>query len=185
MRYKNKQQGFTLIELLVVVAILAVLSSLLFLTLKQTRIKSRDSRRKADLVSLQKALELYYGSNSGYPCTGTCGGTIGTQVVFWSAAGPGTCSGSSAKTFTGATGYIPDLAPTFVDRLPADPFPTSTNCTGYNYISNGKEYKIISNTVGGVGGPESFPSAGQPFYDPARPGTAWMVSSNDSVTATW
>lgn len=55
---KNKR-SFTLIELLVVIAVLAGLMALLVPNFMQVRIKSRDMRRKSDLRSIQKALELY------------------------------------------------------------------------------------------------------------------------------
>lgn len=188
MRQKHDQTGFTLIEILIVVAIIGVISGVVFTALSQARLKGRDSKRKGDLVQLQKALEIYYNTNNRYPCTGdsgavpnNCGGTIN----MWAATG--TCgSGTTPHTYTGSNGYIPNLAPTFVGFLPADPRP-STGCSGYNYRSDGVNYKIIStaNSVGGSGGPETFPTAGQPFYDPLRPGFAWMVTNNASATAGW
>ena len=55
---KNKK-SFTLIELLVVIAILAGFMALLVPNYMEVRMKSRDVRRKSDLKSIQKALELY------------------------------------------------------------------------------------------------------------------------------
>lgn len=66
MKVKN---GFTLVELLIVIGIVGTLivGSIGFFTnsLKGTR----DSRRKADLNTLQKALESYYNDNGLYPAT--------------------------------------------------------------------------------------------------------------------
>ena len=167
----NTQKGFTLIELLVVIAIIGLLSSVVVTMIGQGRIKARDAKRKGDLVQLQKALELYYNTNSSYPSTSNT----------WYAA-TGSCGGSFG--YTGATGYIPNLAPTFVGYLPADPAPTSAACSGYNYRSDGTYYKIISNSVSGAGGPETFPSSGQPFYDAARPTTGWMITNSSANTST-
>lgn len=32
---------------------------------------------------------------------------------------------------------------------------------------------------------KSFPSEGEPFYDPLRPTTAWKVTNNDPATEKW
>jgi prepilin-type N-terminal cleavage/methylation domain-containing protein len=64
---KGNLTGFTLIELLVVIAIIGFLASASVLAFNSARIKSRDARRKADLVQISKALELYYDQYSGYP----------------------------------------------------------------------------------------------------------------------
>lgn len=53
------KKSFTLIELLVVIAVLAGLMALLVPNYMEVRKKSRDVRRKNDLKSIQKALELY------------------------------------------------------------------------------------------------------------------------------
>ena len=65
---KLNKKGFTLIELLVVIAIIAVLASIVLVSLNTARVKGRDARRLADIKSIQNALELYYDSTSGtYP----------------------------------------------------------------------------------------------------------------------
>jgi prepilin-type N-terminal cleavage/methylation domain-containing protein len=176
MQKRNNQSGFTLIELLVVIAIMGLLSSVLLTTLSLARQKGRDAKRKADMVQMQTALEVYFNTNFSYPTT---------TGSWWSASG--SCgSGTLPKVYTGANGYIPNLAPTFVGNLPSDPRPApTTNCSGYNYRSDGTNYKIISNSVSGVGGPETYPSAGQSFYDPVRPTSAWMVTNNPTATAAW
>ena len=175
MRNKNKQSGFTLIELLVVIAIIGMLSTTILAMVSQARIKSRDARRKADLAQIAKALELYYNTNFSFPTTGG----------LWYAATGTNCYGSGTYTYTGATGYIPNLAPTFLGVLPGDPGPNVTNCSGYNYRSDGSSYKLISNSVSGSGGPETFPTVGQPFYDSVRPTTAIMVCSGSTACTTW
>src|SRR3990172_9589302 len=54
----NKRRGFTLIELLVVIAIIGILASFAIASFTSAQAKGRDSRRKADLDAVKKALEL-------------------------------------------------------------------------------------------------------------------------------
>ncbi len=185
MKHKSNQSGFTLIEILVVVAIIGVLANTILVAFTQTRAKARDARRKADLNTLQKAVENYFTTNNGYPCTdrtpgnGTCTGAID----FWGAHG--VCPPSQTHGFSGPSGYIPGLTPSFVGNLPDDPKPSDGDCAGYAYKSDGMNYKIISNSVGGLGGPESFPAVGEPFYDAARtiaPNRSWMATNNPAAT---
>ncbi|CAN5717725.1 hypothetical protein BH11PAT2_BH11PAT2_08170 [soil metagenome] len=62
-----KERGFTLIELLVVIAIIGILSAVVLAALNSSRIKANDARRRADIHSVQTALELYYDANGHYP----------------------------------------------------------------------------------------------------------------------
>jgi len=61
------QRGFTLIELLAVVSIIAVLSAITMTALSGERAKGRDARRLADMVQIQRALELYHADFRVYP----------------------------------------------------------------------------------------------------------------------
>jgi len=62
-------KGFTLIEIIVVLALLGVVAASALATIDpfgQLQ-KSNDAHRKADLESVQHALELYYQDKGGYP----------------------------------------------------------------------------------------------------------------------
>ncbi|OGF29861.1 hypothetical protein A3H09_02710 [Candidatus Falkowbacteria bacterium RIFCSPLOWO2_12_FULL_45_13] len=162
----NKQFGFTLIELLVVISIIGFLATASMVVFNSVRIKARDTRRKADLTQIRKALDLYYDANSAYP----------SSSGAWRSA----CPSYGGYPTSGATGYIPNLAPTHIGKLPIDPSPCS-NGNGYLYYSDTVNYKLLSHVS-----PESYPSAGQPFYDPFRPTWAWMLcSANTTVCNTW
>jgi|SRR3990167_3530311 len=59
------KQGFTLIELLVVIAIIGILASFAIASFTSAQAKGRDSKRKADLDAIKKALELFKGDTTG------------------------------------------------------------------------------------------------------------------------
>jgi prepilin-type N-terminal cleavage/methylation domain-containing protein len=65
----SKNQGFTLIELMTVMALIAIISGALWGNFFTSLGKGRDSKRKQDLDSVAKALEIYYYDNKRYPAT--------------------------------------------------------------------------------------------------------------------
>lgn len=160
------RRGFTLIELLVVIAIIGILSSVVLVSLNTARAKARDAVRRSDLVQLQRALELYYHDNGSYPV-----------VSSWS--GYQTTGCGISGQLSGASGYIPNIAPTYIPVLPVDPSRKYGGCSGYLYYSDGSNYKLLAHATG----PESFPSVGTKFYDPSRPTWAWMVCSGGAACA--
>lgn len=67
--YHSNKSGFTLIELITVMAIVALLATAVMAIvnpIEQIR-KGNDSRRKADLAQIQRALEVYYQDFQRYP----------------------------------------------------------------------------------------------------------------------
>jgi type II secretory pathway pseudopilin PulG len=114
----------------VVIAIIGLISSVVLSSLNTARAKSRDAKRLSDFTALRSALALYASDNNGnYPSSG--GG--------WR----GVCPGFGGHSTTGAGGYIPSLAPTYISVLPTDPKPIGTgNC--YLYNSNGIDYMLLA-----------------------------------------
>lgn len=154
---KKRNSGFTIIEMLIVVTILAMLAGILIPVLEDATSSSRDARRASDLKNVQAALESFKRVNGIYPDT--------------SDAWQGDMSDNGGLGY-GTTGYIPGLVPDFLPALPKDPdsqFPTASE--GYMYRSDGTDFKFVLN-----GTPETF-AIGNPYYDPARATTAWMISS--------
>src|SRR3989344_2054310 len=95
---KNKQKGFTLLELLVVIGIIGLLASIIVVNLTGARRRARDTKRIADLRTMQTAAEDYYGKNGAYPTT-IQGMVTGGQLPLWPldplAPSGTTCTGNS------------------------------------------------------------------------------------------
>lgn len=112
----SHRRGFTIIELLVVIAIIAILSSVVLVSLNGTQAKARDARRMEDMSSLQKALQLYMIGNGHYPVQ------------------------TSTTTLTGSDPVMTALiAAGAIGATPTDP---ASPVTEYSYVSNalGNEY---------------------------------------------
>ncbi len=68
MGYKLKNnRGFTLIELLVSVAIIALLSAIVIISISGINAKKRDANRIARLQEINNALNLYHNNALRYP----------------------------------------------------------------------------------------------------------------------
>lgn len=157
-----KRRAFTLVELLVVIAIIGLLSSVAVVSLSGARVNSRNAKRKADMVQVSKALELYYSDNNTYPTTGG---------AWW-----GVTASYGSHDTSGSNGWVPNLAPTYIGILPIDPNSGKANPSSayapcqtlpaantYAYRSNGTDYKFTENCT-----PEGTLSGSDPFVDPPR-----------------
>jgi type II secretion system protein G len=67
MKKTFQSKGFTLIELLVVIAIIAVITSVILVSMTSSKAKARDGKRISDVNQYQLALEQFFNKNSRYP----------------------------------------------------------------------------------------------------------------------
>lgn len=65
----RRQGGFTLIEVMVVVVILSILAAVVVPNIISQTDEARITKAKADIRSLEQALQLYHLDNSRYPTT--------------------------------------------------------------------------------------------------------------------
>ena len=63
----KKSKGFTLIELLIVIAIIAILTSIIYSSFGKAQSQGRDKKRIADMSLIQLSLEGYFNHYGYYP----------------------------------------------------------------------------------------------------------------------
>jgi len=184
------RHAFTLVELLVVIAIIGLLSTIAVVSLNSSKVNARNTKRKADLTQISKALEMYYGDWGGYPNTsntwyGSCSGFTSSPDIDTLNASPANCLDLATPS------WIPGLTSCgYMAKLPRDPNsgkanPLSggnaacrtdpgNNC--YIYRSNGTDFKLNADCT-----PEGNISSDQ-LRDPIRPAQDFSIYSMNSGT---
>lgn len=119
------KKGFTIIELLIVIAVISILVGLALPRFKGMQDEGNIAKAKAELRTLQAAVESYYiHNNNAYPATGS----------------------SALQT------ALASAVPNIIDYVPTDPF--SSTGADYGYVlggTNNKFYVIYSAGSGGNG----------------------------------
>ncbi len=135
------KKGFTLIELLVVIAILAVLMSVIVITLNPAEMlkKTRDTKRISDLDALRTAINLYIVDQGSLPSLSNCYTHVASGMTTSSSVGTNcpTFNYSTSQVVTG-TGWIPINFTSIssgspLSSLPVDPKPT-TGAINSSYV---------------------------------------------------
>jgi type II secretion system protein G len=142
----NKNKGFTLIELMIVIVIMGLLVVIGIFAFISSKQKGNDSRRKADLTNIAKALEMYYNDNGTYP-------TESSGKISMTACGsaPPVCDWGEKFGNTSVTYMI---------RLPKDPAST-TQQYSYQLTTGGyRLYAKLDNLQDA-----DIPTGGQKYYD--------------------
>ena len=129
---RNKK-GFTLIEILINLTLIGILSAFMFANFSTIK-KARDTRRKADLKQIEKALEQYRSDNGIYPSNPVNGIT---DLVNCPVASP---------TYFGDDVSSDPCSITYLNKIPTDPGGSSTwNSGNYLYYSgDGQKYYLVS-----------------------------------------
>lgn len=182
---KLGEKGFTLVELIVVIAIIGIISTIGTASYTNYLKTARDAVRKSQMVEVQKALEAYYVMYGSYPTPTNPSGQPRGLTGVWTGYFRSTSSGATSpwieccnyKDLSGNSGYIPGLAPFFIEKLPVDP-KGSDIMEGYLYnsLSNGQGYKLLNHSRTVVG--EIFPNS---FADPRRPTWSLMVCDGKTL----
>jgi prepilin-type N-terminal cleavage/methylation domain-containing protein len=122
------RRAFTLVELLVVIAIIGLLSTVAVVATNSARIKSRDTKRIADLKQIQLALSLYYDDKGYYPPSPAgydLNGYYNSYDADW-------------NTSSFAVALSPYLHPLPVDPINSACPPWNNTCYSYSYGNVGR-----------------------------------------------
>lgn len=167
--FYKKQRAFTLIELLIVMIILAILSGLGLMAFGTIQMKSRDSRRKQDLASISKALDVYYNDYGVYP--ESSGG-----VIYG-------CGIGGAEACTWGSAWEDDKGSLYMSALPVDPDVSHTYY--YHQVSDHSYYlfarlenELDSEVPVNAGNPSFYTGY---FCDGASLGCNYVVMSTNLV----
>ncbi|WP_415893775.1 type II secretion system major pseudopilin GspG [Neptuniibacter sp. QD72_48] len=126
-KHSRKDQGFTLLEIMVVIVILGLLVAIVAPNVLQNQDIAMVEKAKADIASLENALDMYKLDNHTYPTT--------DQGLEALTGKPST--GPSPKNYR-SDGYI--------KRLPTDPWGNE-----YQYLSPGEHGKYDLYSLGADG----------------------------------
>ena len=165
----KSEKGFTLIELLVVLALVAILSVVVILTLNPAELlkQARDSNRTSDLSTLKSAISLYM-ADVNTPTIGTSGlcyvsasaaSAVANCGVFGSSTLTVTSTNAGVRNVNG-TGWLPvnfssisSGAP--IGQLPVDPVNNLTYYYAYGVTGTNQLFEIdakMESTKYGPGG---------------------------------
>ena len=126
---RSAENGFTLVELMVVIVIIGLLTTLVAITVLPNLGKAANQKAKADIATLDQAMELYRLSNLTYPSTAD-----GLQALI-----------AAPASLTDPTRY---QAGGYIKKLPNDPWGKP-----YLYASPGQHGTFDIYTLGADGAP--------------------------------
>lgn len=154
----EKKQGFTLIEVVIVTAIIAILMSIVMVSLAAVRLKAQATQGLTDIQEIALYLETYKANYGVYPLSCGTGNAWASRNANPWGCGLGAC-------------WIPDLGGEGWCPLPFNTFSAAAG-SQYIYITNasGTEYKLLNHS------PVSVAVPGE-FIDPLRPTWAYGIWS--------
>lgn len=122
MKKRFSKSGFTLIEVLVVIAIIGILSAILYANFGNARVDARNKTLKSEIKEVQLALEVYKSQNGYYP----------------KAAGTDHASNYNNELKTA-------LVPEFIAEMPVNADSSNSNCS-LKYVTdvNGTYFKLTA-----------------------------------------
>lgn len=120
----NSKRGFTLVELMIVITVIAILATIAVVSFTRVQKQARDTKRKAEIKSLQTALQAYFTEKQHYPNTAPV--TPGTAQVA-SVALTGLAPDYIPSIPTGPLGAASTVVPPNTDYI------FVTDSTGFTY----------------------------------------------------
>ncbi len=129
--------GFTLIEVTVVVAIIGLLSSIIYGSFSGAREQARNKAIQTELKEIQLAMEVYKAQYDRYPSAASGSGCYSSGGgVEMAENSNGTCSNWQ---------YISGIVPEYIGGLPESRDTQNTNCIfEYTVENSGTWYKMTA-----------------------------------------
>ena len=127
-----------MLKILIAIVVIAILAAVSVVAYMGIQVRARDTQRKQDVATIQRALELYYIDNGRYPvssCSSSC--KINSS---WSTTSDGSWANLAAQ-----------LVPKYISELPSDP---RGGIAGSPAIWNGFNYDYVASTTGWCGVPQ-------------------------------
>ncbi|MBI2327599.1 prepilin-type N-terminal cleavage/methylation domain-containing protein [Candidatus Curtissbacteria bacterium] len=140
-RGEQSNNGFTLIELLVVIAIIGILATIVVASFAGAQARGRDSRRKADLDAVKKALDM------------------AKQDCLGSAYYPVMAGASADVRYDALEAHLDDADLAYIKVVPVDPSKTGAN--DYHYTTSGT---TTANACLSTATPPTFAVTGAPTF---------------------
>lgn len=108
------------------VSIISIISAIIFVNIRSSQSRARDTRRVADLEALNNAIQMYYRENGHFPSLPENCGVYSEDYGWYSAISskdaPNWVS-HNARPKCVTSDFIAGLSPNFLASLPSDPGP--------------------------------------------------------------
>ncbi|MDD3614398.1 MAG: type II secretion system protein, partial [Candidatus Pacebacteria bacterium] len=130
------KKGFTLIELLVVIAILAVLMSVVVVTINPAEMlkKTRDTKRISDLDALRTAINLYVTDQSSLPDSTCRASQVGAPNISSNCTSPMQSTAQSPSNNWLGLDFSTISSGSPLSTIPLDPKNTTTTAATTSYV---------------------------------------------------
>jgi prepilin-type N-terminal cleavage/methylation domain-containing protein len=152
----NRLRGFTLIELLIVVAIIAILAAIAVPNFLEAQCRSKISRTKADMRSINLGLSAYRIDNNAYPNYDML---YYNKPRGYTTAGWLQVVGSSGLDRYGYIGRYLTTPISYISTIPMDTFNTAMMLTSGGWVSAGNQCSVVWS---------SYPPIGTDFHSWTR-----------------
>jgi type II secretion system protein G len=126
--WAQQQRGFTIVELLIVIVIIGILAAITIVAYNGIQTRAKNTQRQSDIVTIAKALEVYYADKGQYPA----GSGSTTINASWST----TADASWQNLVTTMRPYVSTLPPDPTSTPGGNVTGSTANIYNYAYYAN-------------------------------------------------
>lgn len=132
MKRSSRTHGYSLAELLVVIAVVGIITAVIFGSIAVARVKTRDNRRIADMKEIQLGLALHYDVYRAYPASLTILDDTGQRFLPSIPTDPKTGAQYEYVPYNSNRNYCIGVTLEDTTAIPNDSV-TNANCSSSNY----------------------------------------------------